>query len=302
MTHPAATREFQLHLEPSASLASQIPRILQRILLQRTGQSVRLTSYNDAQLILAIEPNLGTEGYAIQSASGSASTSAVRIVGNDVLGLLHGVGKFLRLSRYQPGALIPTLFRGQSVPQAPVRGMYCAFNFKNWYVSAPREEFGQYIEDLGLWGFNTIFISMLMVNPADTEAFAARLRDNRQVLSLIKRAGLKAGLLFTPNLVTYEPPPGTRATDVRDTTPARRGNVDIRVCPSNPAGRKFLQDTFETFLTGYEDIGVDFVAALMTRAAAAVPGAAPGVPEVLSPRPKISSPPPAGITQAASAC
>lgn len=205
---------------------------------------------------LAIDPAIGTEGFAIENGLGNS----VRIVGNDATGLLHGAGKFLRQSRYATGAFTPATWRGKSVPTAPVRGMYCAFNFNNWYVSCPREDFAKYIEELGLWGLNTIFISVIMEDPANVAAFESRKKDNRKVLSLIKAAGLKVGLLITPNLFSIPSPEGTRALDVADNTPASRGNVDHRVCPSNPAGRAWMRDMLRLHLDGYEEIGVDFVA------------------------------------------
>ena len=256
--HAAPPTVPTLFVEPSAANVENVPRILRRVIRERTGAETPHVSGADAAITLAIEPGIGTEGFAIQTSP--RNPRGIRVVGNDATGLLHGVGKLLRLTHYSPGKIALPTWRGKSVPTSPVRGMYCAFNFNNWYVAGPREDFARYMEDLGLWGLNTIFISIIMEDPAKPEAFEARKRDNRKVLRLIKDAGLKVGLLVTPNLFSIPSPEGTRAIDVADNTPASRGNVDHRVCPSNPQGRAWMRKMLEMHLSGYEETGVDFVA------------------------------------------
>lgn len=252
---PDPAPPFAVHLEPSAGAAGQPLRVLNRVLGERTGQSATLAAARDARLILGIRPGIGVEGFTLED---GPTPGAIRILGNDPTGLLHGLGKFLHDARYAPGKLTPGAWRGTSVPTAAIRGMYFAFNFNNWYVSCPREEFARYAQDLVLWGFNSAIISLLGVNPSDQAAFAARVRDNRAVLIALKEAGLKVGVLMCANFGFPNPPADGLAVDVPDANPARRGNCEGRACPSKPAGRAFIRRSYEQLLAGYEDIGLDF--------------------------------------------
>jgi hypothetical protein len=250
------TNDYRVHGNMKTALAGKAREILARLLKERSGLTVVESSEKDARLILDIQPGIGAEGYRIEDLPGGR----IAITGDCERGLLYGIGKFLHTSQYTASGFTPSTWRGVSVPDTPVRAMYCAFNFNNWYVSCPREELGRYVEDLGLWGINTIFISLLNVNETDPAAFARRVSDNRHVLSLIKGVGLKVGVLLVPNQIGHAPPGDLLAADVPDATPARRGNVGIRICPSHPEGRKFLREINGRYLDGYEDIGIDFIA------------------------------------------
>jgi len=98
----------------------------------------RVVMQGDAALTLAlaIEPGVGTEGFRI--VDGNAGT--IRIVGNDARGVVYGVGKFLRTSGYSEGGFTPGTWRGESVPAKPIRGMYFATHFHNFYMDGPVED------------------------------------------------------------------------------------------------------------------------------------------------------------------
>jgi hypothetical protein len=101
---------------------------------------------------LSVEPGLCPEGFEITD--GPEGTVAVR--GNDERGVLFGVGKLLRASRFDQGGFTPGTWRGRSVPTCPVRGIYLATHFANFYETAPAEEVQEYVEDLALWGINSV--------------------------------------------------------------------------------------------------------------------------------------------------
>ena len=149
---------------------------------------------------LAVEPGIGPEGFQIidgrPSATAAGGKDALCIVGNDERGLLYGVGKFLRTSRYDRGGLSPGIWRGASVPEKPVRGIYFATHFHNFYHEAPVEEVRRYVEDLGLWGFNTIVVWYDMYHFrgfTDPKAVEFR-RRLRAVFETARGIGLSAGL------------------------------------------------------------------------------------------------------------
>ena len=58
----------------------------------------------------------------------------------------------------RPGRFHARAWRGDSVPACPLRGVYFATHFNNYYEAASREEIQQYIEDLSLWGTNFLML------------------------------------------------------------------------------------------------------------------------------------------------
>ena len=239
-----------------APAVEQAVSILRRVLLERAGTELAECAPATADLVLDVHGGVGTQGFAIEP-----SGRATLIRGNDPVGLLHGIGQYLHTGRFAPDGFKAGGWRGVSVPEAPVRAMYCAFNFSNWYCTVSREEVARYAEELALWGYNTFFFNPGMPDPADRAAFEANREGNRRLFSLLKRAGLSVGILSCPNCSFPNPPQEALAVDVPDTDPPRRGNACVRVCPSHPAGREYLHRMLGIYLDGYEDIGVDYVAA-----------------------------------------
>lgn len=241
----------RLRITTTSPAALQQAKLFQSIVAQRGG-ALTLTNSDDVDITLDLRADAGRNGYRIESRGAS-----VAVIGGDDLGLLHGIGKILRTADWTDGFRLGA-WRGASAPDAPLRAMYFAFNFNNWYCSAPAEDVARYALELGLYGYNTIFISVNGQNPNDRSAWEARLTRIRTIFSAIKRAGMQTGLLITPNVMPGGPREAA-AVDVPDTTPARRGNVEDRVCPSHPEGLAFLHRMIDLHLAGYEDIGVDYV-------------------------------------------
>ena len=114
-------------------VARRAAGILSRQISERCDAKV-LTAGEAAWAIhLGCESGIGPEGYRISDGPGGS----VRILGNDERGLLYGVGKFLRSSRYDRGGFTPGTWRGTSVPQCPMRGIYFATHFNNFYEYSP---------------------------------------------------------------------------------------------------------------------------------------------------------------------
>src|ERR1035441_5400728 len=100
---------------------------------QRCGAKVVYSGQAPLTVHLEVSPGIGREGFTIADHPGGG----VNIVGNDDRGLLYGVGKFLRISTYGPDGFTAGHWRGTSVPQKEVRGIYFATHFHNFYHEAP---------------------------------------------------------------------------------------------------------------------------------------------------------------------
>ncbi len=181
-------------------------------------------------------PGIGREGFRIEDRPGGG----VRIAGNDERGVLYGVGKFLRTSRYDRGGFTPGAWRGTSVPQRPVRGIYFATHYHNFYHDAPVEEVQRYVEDLGLWGYNAIafWYDMHHFDGYD-DPKAVAFRDR---LHAICTTAKRIGLDVVPGVIANEAYNNSPAELRADPSAKRGGWYDCAVCPSKPGGMEYILD------------------------------------------------------------
>jgi hypothetical protein len=191
---------------------------------------------------LAIEPGTGTEGFRIED----GPNGAVRIVGNDERGLIYGVGKFLRDSAW----------RGASAPKLPVRGIYFATHFHNYYHDAPIEQVQRYIEDLALWGVNslTVWFDMHHFNGVKDPAAQAMLDRLRAFLKTAKSVGMDRGLVLIANEGYANSP-----VEMRATGPGRGGFYNREICPNAPGGQQLILKQFEEEFAEFASVGINHV-------------------------------------------
>jgi hypothetical protein len=188
-----AVKSLRLILPPQPdTVIENIGRVFTRQIESRCEAKVVVTGTAPLIVELAVEPGVGTEGFKITD----ASPGKVRISGNDARGLLYGAGKFLHTSTFAEAGFTPGSWRGVSVPQMPVRGIYLATHFQNFYQVAPIEEVTRYVEDLSLWGVNSFLVWFGMeefngISDPKAQAMLARLRA---LLKIVKDLRLDASL------------------------------------------------------------------------------------------------------------
>ena len=142
-------------LPPQAdAVVERIAQVFSRQVAQRCDAQLSIAGEAPLRVEFAVEPGIGAEGFTIAD----GPEGVIRVLGNDQRGLLYGVGKFLRTSRYDQGGFTAGTWRGTSVPEKEVRGIYFATHFHNFYHVAPIEDVQRYVEDLGLWGYNTLMV------------------------------------------------------------------------------------------------------------------------------------------------
>ena len=185
---------------------------------------------------LSIAPGIGTDGFRIEDRFGGG----VRIVGNDERGVLYGVGKFLHTSRYDQGGFTPGLWRGTSVPEKPMRGIYFATHFHNFYHDAPVEKIQRYVEELGLWGYNvlSIWYDLHHFNGFDDPAAVAFRRRLHAICETARSIGLDVSFTVLGNEAYRNSPAELRA----DLGGRRGGWYDCDICPSKPGGLEYVLD------------------------------------------------------------
>jgi len=237
---------------PDDALVSRAFSIMKERIQQRCQVSV-VKAEDNAQIILDVGSDLPPEAYRVDQAG-----AAVRIAGGSPLGLLYGIGKFLRTSRYD-GEFNPSTWRGTSVPQGSLRGMYFASHFHNWYHEAPETEITRYVEDLALWGVNAILVAFPAIDLEgwDDPETGAAVAMVQKYARITKALGLSFGIganntLFRALRSTL------RAVPLPDPT-HRRGNSGNPICPSNPEGHAYILENIRQIYQLFTETGLDFV-------------------------------------------
>jgi hypothetical protein len=230
--------------------------IFRRQVQNRCAAVVKLSGAGELNVELAISGDIGKEGFRIEDGAGGA----IRITGNDDLGLLYGVGKFLRTSRYDQGGFTPGSWRGTSVPECPLRAIYFATHFGNWYQLAPQEEIEHYLEDMVLWGFNTWAFTFPVDAYGDFNEPAARnhIKQLRGLMAAAKRLHLKVGIGNAINNALKTVPKNIAG---QFPTPQYHRNPGIVACPSLPEGHDYILDIWRQTMAPFADIGggIDYI-------------------------------------------
>lgn len=218
--------------------------------------NAKFVASQDAQLVveLSIDSSIGNEGYQIAD----GTNGAIRVIGQGDRGLLYGVGEFLRTSRYDQGGFTPGNWRGRSVPAVPVRGIYFATHFHNFYHDAPIDEVRRYVQELGLWGANLLFVWYDMHHFSgfeDPEAveFRKRLYD---ICKAAQDIGLGIGFTVLANEAYSSSPADLRA---QQSGGQRGGWYDCQVCPSKPGGLSYILTGLGQELDWLADLRPEYV-------------------------------------------
>ena len=249
-----AVKSVRLALPANASpVVNSIGGVFTRQVQQRCEAKVGRDGEAPLTVELAVVAGIGAEACRIEDGQGGG----VRISGNDERGLLYGVGKFLRTSRYDKGGFTPGAWRGTSKPKCPVRAVYLATHFMNYYEAAPIEELHQYIEDLGLWGYNTILIHFptWQFNGLADPAARKWLDRFKVVLSQAHKRGLQVGLLQVPGEGYKNAPREYLGMKVPGNF---RGNFGVNLCVSKPESHAHLREIHDAILDEFKDVGLDY--------------------------------------------
>lgn len=233
--------------------------ILGRHLAERSETRLeQVSAGQNADLMLDIQSGIGTEGFSITE----GPKAGINVTGNEELGLLHGIGQYLHTGSFKNGEFTPGSWRGASVPQTTMRGMYFALH-DNWYSKAPLQSVQNYVEDLTLWGLNSLALHLQQYEDRNSPEARENFARDHSIVKSAKELGIKVGLLKVPNLGFEQGaanlPPELLAPEFPDTDPPRRGYAGIRICPSIPEGFRYLSHKLDDYLSGFEDVGIDYV-------------------------------------------
>ena len=256
---PASPAPAEVRVRVDSGSNPQIQRafaILADRIQQRSTVRVLQTSRRPS-IQLALDSGLPAEAYRLESADGA--NGVVRVTGGSPRGLLYGVGKLLRTSRYDGGGFQASTRRGTSAPRGSLRGMYFATHFHNFYHQATDDEITRYVEDLALWGVNAFMVIFPMINLHgwdDPEAKPA-MEMVKRYARVIRGLGLQFATGVN-NTLFIDAPKNIRATRLPDPT-GRRGNSGHPICPSNPEGHAYIIEHTRRLYAELAEVGLDIV-------------------------------------------
>jgi len=236
----------------ATAVVGKAAELLRRTILERTGLPVCDASPAEARIVLGVERAWGPEAFAIRE----ERSGAIHVTGGDERGLLYGVGQFLRSARGQPGEFRPGPWRGRSAPALPLRGMYFATHFFNFYHAAPIERVQRYVEELALWGFNAlmIWLDMHHYRGIDDPACVAMIDRLRAIWATARSCGL--GLCFAElGNEAYADSP----IDLRADPNTGRAHYHVELCPNKPGAKELMLRWFEQRLDAFADLKPEYI-------------------------------------------
>jgi len=239
----------------------RVAEILANRIQERSGIHATFNKKADCSVELEVAKGIGSEGFRIED----VSRGRVRILAEDSRGLLYGGGKFLRNNAYRQGSFTLGNWRGTSVPEKRVRGIYFATHWFNFYHEAPIDEIERYAEDLALWGYNSVFVwfDMHHFEGIQDPAAQAMIKRLNAILETAKDVGLDTGLTLVANEAYANSPVALRA----DWTAGHDGYIKapmdhyhVELCPNKPGAKALMLKWREEMYQAFKDVGIDYVA------------------------------------------
>lgn len=231
-----------------------IAAVLERQIAQRCPATFVEEGVAPLTIELAIDRALPEDAFTLAETGGKV----IRITGANARGALLGVGKFLRGCRFTEVGFIPGRWRGSSTPRCRLRAIYLATHFNNFYEAAPLTDVKHYVEELGLWGYNAIFVHFPTWQFTGLDDPAARkwLERFKLIASGAKQCGLQLGLVQCTNQGYKNTAAELKGTKVPGNL---RGNFGVNLCPSKPEARKILLQLYDALFDELRGCGIDYL-------------------------------------------
>lgn len=235
-------------------------RAVERALTQR---GVRLTGEETADYTVTVhlDETMSGDRYRIQ-----CDTDGAVLWAASVCAVFAAVGKLLRLCMFDGvGGFVPPA-AGTTVdhtPAKPVRGMYFATHFYNFYHAAPMERVYDVIEELAMRGANTLLVWFDMhhyTSMRDPEA-AAQAERLRQILTYANTVGMGGALTMLSNEAFAGSPAHLRAEWAVQNGYVKEpdSHYHVELCPSREGGIEEILRQRREMLEAFADLKIDYV-------------------------------------------
>lgn len=180
------------------------------------------------------------------------------ITGSDELGLYFGIGKFLHTADWDENSFVPKATNGVVSPECSFRAMYFATHFYNFYHAATAEALKQYVEDMLLWGYNTILciIPVITLNKNDPN-FPEEVARVKRIFAAAKERGMKIGILICVNQGFMDAPQEISSVLPDDLT--FRGDYGRNICTSKKEGLEYMRGVWQDMLGAFKEEGLEYI-------------------------------------------
>ena len=234
------------NLAGNDSLGRKAVSIASRVMEEKAGR--KLDEENGKLCVrLSIKAGIPEEGYRISRSQGPS----VKIEASSAAGLLYGLGAWLHAAEISAEGITPGKCDGESVPQKKLRGMYFATHYQNFYHVAPLAEVKKYMEDLAIWGCNSIcvWLDLHHYSGMDDPAAIEMVGRLSQIARYGKALGMSVCLATNANEGFSTTPEKVRAVPPVKTG---LGMNPTDICPSAPGGTELIlknrRECFQAFI------------------------------------------------------
>jgi hypothetical protein len=181
------------------------------------------------------------------------------ITGSDELGLYFGIGKFLHSAKWSETDFAPQATDGIVAPECRFRAMYFATHFYNYFHTSTADELGEYVDDMLLWGYNTIiccFTAITLTGEHDPN-YDVEVNRVKKIYRAAKARGMRIGMIFCVNQGFLDAPKEISSEIPDDLT--FRGDYGRNICISKPEGMEYMRRYWRRKLKAFEDTALDYV-------------------------------------------
>ena len=235
-------------------------QILRHTLTRRfLERGCALSDDGEYTFTLAVDKSLTNDRFRLTTEGSTTTFTAA----NDCA--LHAaVGYYLMKSRFDgTGGFTPYEKAVDFTPAKPLRGMYFATHFHNFYEEAPLLEVYEVIEDLALRGCNALLVwyDMHHFSSIDEPKSISLIERLKAFMRYAKAIGMKASMMTLANEGFDSSPEPLRASfrveNGYHTKPC--GVYDRELCPSKPGGMEEILRERRAVLEAFSDVQPDYI-------------------------------------------
>lgn len=251
---PISAATFKtVQITPSASpdsVEQKAIEVFMRIASEKAGHNLVGIKGKALKIKLLRNQSLAPETFDIVQ-----NASCIKVTASDSHGLLYGLGKILHHTTFDINGIIPDNVQGFEKPEKSVRGIYFATHFGNFYNAAPIDEVCRYVEELAMWGFNSleVWFDMHHYTGINDPAAVRMISRLAAMLKAGRNMGMNSALTMLANEAYNTTPQELRAKRVPFT-----GFYGCEICPSKPGGVDLILKWRREMLDVFASLGVPF--------------------------------------------
>ena len=161
----------------------------------------------------------------------SRQQEGCKVEASNLLGMIHGCGRFLRGCVFPGEGFSWTPEEITIKPYAPMRGVYFASHFHNYFHMCSVEEMTRYLEDMALWGWKYIKLNFpaIDIEGPDDPDVVLQTKRHKAIYREVHALGMKYSLSLNVNFAYKDFPPEWHAAKHNDPF-VRRGDTGNVLC------------------------------------------------------------------------